>query len=134
MRAMITRSEGAVGEATVLVVEDSGPTAEVLCEVLREERVATAWARDGAEALSYLAREAPPCLILLDLFMPGPSGFDVLTALSADPRLREIPVVITSAADARAMARARDLHPGAEVMPKPFDIDLLIARVQHCRS
>jgi CheY-like chemotaxis protein len=123
-----------VGEATVLVVEDSGPTAEVLCEVLRDEHVTTAWARDGGQALSYLATEAPPCLILLDLFMPAPSGFDVLTALYADPKLRDIPVVITSAADARTMARARDLHPGAEVMPKPFDIDLLVERIQHCRS
>lgn len=123
-----------MSETTVLVVEDSGPTAEVLCEVLREEHVATAWARDGGQALSYLAHEAPPCLILLDLFMPAPSGFDVLAALQADPRLRDIPVVITSAADARAMARARDIHPAAEVMPKPFDIDLLVERIQHCRT
>jgi CheY-like chemotaxis protein len=131
---MTSRQEGAVGEATVLVVEDSDSTGEVLCEVLREERVATAWVRDGGEALSYLAREAPPCLILLDLFMPAPSGFDVLAVLSADPRLREIPVLITSAADARTMARARDLHPGAEVMQKPFDIEVLVERIQHCRS
>jgi signal transduction histidine kinase/AraC-like DNA-binding protein/DNA-binding response OmpR family regulator len=52
-------------------------------------------ASDGASALRQMA-ETPPALVLLDLMMPGLTGFDVLDQMRADPRLRQVPVIILS--------------------------------------
>lgn len=117
---------------TILVVEDNPSTGEILCEILRDEAIPSVWARSGRAALEYLAGALPPCMVLLDLFMPGVSGFDLLEHLHADANLRDVPVLIVSAADRRALDRARQLHPGVEVVAKPLDLDQLLQRIRTC--
>ena len=80
----------------------------------------------GADALSHL-RNVPgdavrrPHLILLDLYLPDMSGFDVLASLKADPRLRRVPVVIMTSSETEAdVARSYDLQASGFVT-KPFD-------------
>jgi CheY-like chemotaxis protein len=70
----------------------------------------------GSEALAYLKQEGDygdqprPHLILLDLKMPGMSGFDVLDAIKSDPTLRKIPIVVLSSSDRpEDIAEAYDL-------------------------
>ena len=53
-------------------------------------------ARDGADALAYLHRAAPPSLILLDLAMPVMDGWEFLAERERDPALQSIPVVVLS--------------------------------------
>ncbi len=118
----------------VLVVEDNRSTAEILCEILRDEALEPVWRSDGSAALAWLRAAGPPCLVLLDLFMPGVSGFDLLQHLRDDPALRRVPVVVISAADRSALARARSLHPGVEVLPKPLDLEVLVSRARACAS
>ncbi len=118
----------------ILVVEDNPSTGEVLCEILREEGLPSVWARSGQAALDYLTGAPPPCLVLMDLFMPGVSGFDLLERMRATPALRDLPVVVISAADRRATERARQLHPGVVVVPKPLDLDFLLEQVRACGS
>lgn len=83
---------------------------------------------DGRSGLELLQREGAD-LILLDLVMPQPDGFEVLQTLKADPGLAQIPVlVISGVEDVADVARAISL--GAEdVLPKSFAPVLLRARV-----
>jgi CheY-like chemotaxis protein len=86
-------------------------------------------ARDGDEALT-LARTVRPDLILLDVMMPGRSGFEVLAELRADPELAETPVVMLTA---RTQAADRDaaMSAGADrFLPKPFSPLQLAALVE----
>lgn len=76
----------------------------------------------GDEAIARLLHAAPlPDLVLLDIKMPLRDGFDVLRALRADPRTRELPVVMmTSSENAADVARARELGAN-DYVTKPMD-------------
>jgi CheY-like chemotaxis protein len=90
-----------------------------------------ALADNGRQALERLRAE-PFDLLLLDLQMPGLSGYDVLTQLKAEPALRRLPVIVLSASsDADRIAHCIEM--GAEdYLPKPFDPVLLQARIGAC--
>lgn len=93
----------------ILLVEDNDDDVVLLTESLKKTRLLRLVhvARDGREALSYLRREGPfggatrPGMVLLDINMPQMNGFQVLSAMKADPGLKTIPVVMltTSARD-----------------------------------
>ena len=91
---------------------------------------------DGAEALSYLRREAPhekaprPDLILLDLNLPRRDGREVLQEVKDDPDLRHIPVIVLTTSQAEEdVLRSYQLHANAYVT-KPVDFDRFIAVVR----
>jgi DNA-binding response OmpR family regulator len=85
-------------------------------------------AEDGASALALVEKEALD-LVLLDLMMPGISGYDVLALLKGDPRFREIPVIMISALS-ELDSIVRCIEAGADdYLAKPFDPTLLRARV-----
>ncbi len=83
---------------------------------------------DGAQALEAARRE-PPDLVLTDVMMPGLDGFELLEALRADPRLRDVPVILLSAR-AGEDARIEGLNAGADdYVVKPFAARELTARI-----
>ncbi|MCU1278810.1 MAG: glnG5, partial [bacterium] len=85
-------------------------------------------AEDGQAALTTLAQLGVPCIVLLDLVMPGMDGWKFLAVIQADPQLATIPVVIASA-HAATHAPAGT----AGVLRKPFDFDELFRVVaRHC--
>jgi CheY-like chemotaxis protein len=98
-------------------------------------------ARDGLEALDYLAGQGPfqdrtkhplPVLIVLDLKLPNKSGLEVLEWLRGQPDLREIPVVVlTSSREPGDIARAHELGVEAyEVKPVRFtELALIVASI-----
>lgn len=87
-------------------------------------------AADGVEALALIEREMPDC-VLLDLELPKLSGLVVLERIMADPRLRDIPVVIVTATDATAETMERALRTGAiDYITKPIVLPLVRARVR----
>jgi len=82
----------------------------------------------GAEFLLSIERHVPDCLIL-DLHMPGMSGFDVQAALARHPCVHLPVVVITGHDTVGARTRARDL--GAHgYLPKPVDHEALLGAVE----
>src|SRR5215468_514447 len=88
-------------------------------------------AADGPEALTVL-REQPIDLVLLDVLMPGMSGYQVLQRITADETLREIPVLMISALDEMdSVVRCIELG-ATDYLPKPFDPVLLRARIGAC--
>ena len=82
----------------VVVVEDDELIRESLIEVLGDHGYEAIGAADGREALDTLARlDALPCLIVLDLMMPGMDGREFRRIQREDPRLKTIPVIVISA-------------------------------------
>lgn len=81
-----------------LVIEDDRPTAELVETYLRGLGLETTIAASGEEGLAELAKQVPD-LIVLDLLLPGMSGWDVLAQIRLSPFLSHVPVLITSILD-----------------------------------
>ena len=113
---------------TVLVVEDSPEIAAMMALTLRLEGYNVAQASDGLQALE-VARAVRPGLILLDVMMPGLSGFEVAKVLKEDEITSAIPIIFVT-----AKHEVDDLVQGLEIavdyISKPFAVPELIARVR----
>jgi adenylate cyclase len=118
----------AIQPSRILVVDDNASNRDLLSRRLQRQGHDVLQADDGAAALALVEREALD-LILLDLMMPGISGYDVLTRLKSDPRFREIPVIMISALN-ELDSIVRCIEAGADdYLAKPFEPILLRARV-----
>ena len=113
----------------ILIVDDVATNRIVLKVKLATAHYETVQASSGKEALA-LARDLRPELVLLDVELKDMSGIEVCEQLKADPRTRDIPVVmITAFRDAARKMEA--LHAGAEeVFWKPLDEVVLLARLR----
>ena len=80
----------------VLVVDDNEDIRRMFARLVRSLGHDAVTAAEGEEAIAQ-ATENPPGLVILDLMMPGISGFDVLRSLRGDPRSRGVPIVVFSA-------------------------------------
>jgi adenylate cyclase len=115
----------------VLVVDDNAANRDLLSRRLTRDGHLVTMAEDGAAALA-LADTGGFDLVLLDLMMPGLSGFEVLCRLKAEERTCDIPVVMISALD-EIDSTVRCIEAGAEdYLPKPFNPVLLRARINAC--
>ena len=112
----------------VLLVDDTPENLAVLGELLQPQyRVRVA--NSGARALSVVASEPLPDLILLDVMMQDMDGYEVITRLRADPATRDIPVIFVTALDATEDER-RGLELGAaDYITKPVRPAIMRARV-----
>ena len=115
----------------ILVVDDNASNRDLLSRRLVREGYRVTAAESGAAALALTAAEGFD-LVLLDLMMPGMSGFEVLRRLKAEERTRDIPVIMISALD-ELDSTVRCIEAGAEdYLPKPFNPVLLRARIGAC--
>ena len=113
----------------ILVVDDVPRNVKLLADVLAAKGYRTSTAASGEEALAAIAVE-PPDLVLLDVMMPGLSGYDVCRAIRADPQLAMLPVVLVTALDP-AKERITGLEAGADdFLGKPIQQAELMARVR----
>ena len=120
-----------MSRARIMLVDDEPTTLEVVQTYLEEagytEFVSTSV---PGEALPGM-RAAPPDLLLLDLMMPGISGFEILAALRADEGLRYTPVIVlTAATDGDTKLRALELG-ATDFLSKPVDASELTLRVRN---
>jgi class 3 adenylate cyclase len=118
----------AMQPSRILVVDDNASNRDLLSRRLQRQGHTVLQAEDGTIALGLVEKEALD-LVLLDLMMPGISGYDVLVLLKGDPRFREIPVIMISALT-ELDSIVRCIEAGADdYLAKPFDPTLLRARV-----
>jgi diguanylate cyclase (GGDEF)-like protein len=113
---------------SILAVDDERANLAVLDNILSPEYTILT-AKSGESALARVEEE-PPDLILLDIIMPGISGFDVLTRLKASPATATIPVIIvTGLSDQEDEERGFALG-AVDYITKPFKNTIVLARVR----
>lgn len=119
----------ALGQATILIVDDTPDNLSVLGELLHPTYRVRA-ANSGRRALQIAHGHPTPDLILLDVMMPEMDGYAVLAELRADPMTRNIPVVFVTAMDATE-DEERGLDCGAvDYITKPLRPAIVLARVR----
>ncbi len=111
---------------SILVVDDEAPMRKYVSVNLKARGYEVLTAADGTEALK-LAAEHTFDLLILDINMPGPDGFEVLSGVRRD---NEVPVIMLSARG-RETDKVRALDLGADdYLTKPFGVEELLARVR----
>ncbi|MEW5850074.1 MAG: response regulator [Myxococcota bacterium] len=110
---------------TILVVEDEYAIMDALAALLQDEGYRVLTAAHGKEALEVMSRDKPD-VVLLDLMMPVMDGMTALQAIRADPQLRDVPVIVMSAASSR-------LNPASGASSrilKPFHVGVLLDEIR----
>ena len=125
--------------STILVVDDNPQNVELMLAYLEALNCTVHTAGDGLEALATVPKVNPD-VILLDIMMPRMSGFEVCRRLKADPKTREIPIIMIT-----ALNELGDIERGVEsgtddFLSKPINkLELLtrvksLLRVRHLKS
>ena len=126
----------------ILLVEDNPGDIRLTREALRGGKVRNRLSvvENGVEAVAFLGkkgkyRAAPrPDLILLDLNLPLKSGFEVLTEIKADPKLKRIPVVILTVSEAEEdIVKSYNLHANCYIS-KPITLGSFLQIVRSIES
>ena len=101
----------------IVVADDEPYIANLLADLLEGEGYRVRVAYDGEQALAAALEERPD-LVVSDVMMPRRSGLQLVQAVRAEPALRDVPIVLTSA------GRVPDIcWPGVEFIPKPFQLE-----------
>ena len=117
-------------QKTILIIEDDVEIQAFSSKVLALEGYGTLVARSGEEGL-LLLRENKADLLLLDLRLPGQSGWDVLKEIRNDPEIRTIPIIVFTAS-AAILQRMRAIDMGAtSYLVKPLSAAQLKNAVAH---
>lgn len=123
----MTDAPSNIMQARILLVDDDAELAAMLAQFLRNEGLEVFIAGDGHSALHQLA-DIHPDLVILDVMLPGRSGFDLLRDIRA--RLPRLPVMMLTARG-EPIDRILGLELGADdYLPKPFDPRELLARIR----
>ncbi|HET6148364.1 MAG TPA: response regulator [Polyangia bacterium] len=117
--------------SSILIIDDDLDIRREVSEILREEGLDVMTASNGGEALRLLRSSLPPSVVLLDLMMPGTSGWEFRRVQLTEPALASIPVLVFSSFDngPRNMA---DLH-AQGFLTKPCSIAELLAAIEPFR-
>lgn len=109
----------------ILIVEDQKELATLLCDFLRAENYIVTLAENGEKALALYERYGAR-LILLDIMLPGMDGFAVCSGIR---KLGDVPIIILSARTEKDDKLNGLLLGADDYMEKPYDIDILLAKV-----
>jgi adenylate cyclase len=115
--------------AKILVVDDTPRNVKLLADLLAVKGYDVITAASGAQALEQV-RSTQPDLVLLDVVMPGMSGYEVCRRIRDDPATKMLPVVMVTALDP-AEERIKGIEAGADdFLTKPINQPELLARVR----
>lgn len=115
--------------ATILVVDDMILNMTVLTKGL-ENDFNVVCLESGEATLDYLENNPKPSLIVLDVMMPGLSGYDVCREIKSNPRLASIPVIFITAITSKKDEELALSIGAADFITKPVDIHIAIARIK----
>ena len=110
----------------IMVVDDEDVLVEMVASLIEDLGMRTVVATNGQEAMkSLLQMQGAPALILSDVMMPQMNGIELANAVKRDPRLKNVPVILMSAAGRPSGTSVADgfIH-------KPFDLDLLLDLIE----
>jgi DNA-binding response OmpR family regulator len=113
----------------ILIVDDDETMTNLLQTLVMMEGHAPTIVNDSRKAME-MVRSVDPELILLDLMMPGLSGFELCALLQRDPKFANIPIIVVSARD-DVESKKRALRAGAkDYLTKPFDANELLQKIR----
>ena len=122
-------AERAPAAGRLLVVDDTPVNLKLMVDLLEFHGYEVETASTGEEALEAM-RRSPPDLVLLDVMLPGMSGYEVCRAIRADLQLAMLPVVIVTSLESRE-ERVKGIESGADdFLSKPVNSPELLARVK----
>lgn len=125
-------SGGNATRGTIVVVEDNPMLLQGLDRALTANGYRVETASSGKAALEMLERaDIDPDLLLLDVMMPGLTGFDVLRTVRAHPEQQHVPVVMITAATDRSVREAARNEGATDLLIKPFNLAELLERIDH---
>lgn len=110
--------------ASILVVDDDPEIATMLCTRLSKRGYKVSSAEDGHKALEVATRDKPD-LVLLDVMMPGKSGWEVARALKQDPETKHMKIVMVSAIGAKTNEITAPIYGADAHVDKPFEFEAL---------
>lgn len=118
-----------VADTTILIVDDDAVSRHVLAQALTGVGMPSHAVSSGDQAIAWL-NDHRPAVVLLDLLMPAPDGFEVLRHMRADPHLTGVPIVVLTALESdeeilRVFAAGAD-----DYVHKPFRPAELVARIR----
>lgn len=117
-------------QSTVLVVDDTPDNLSLMSGLLKDLYKVKV-ANNGEKALSIVASDNPPDLILLDIMMPGMDGYEVCSRLKANPETVDIPIIfLTAKAEVADEAHGLDLG-AVDYITKPISPPIVLARVRN---
>lgn len=108
----------------VLVVDDDEDIRETMRDVVEAAGCTVRLAPNVTEAM-HLLQTRVPCLVIVDLVMPGMTGADLIAAMRNDERLAATQVILCTSAPHRAPE-------GIPVLRKPVDVSTLLERIRGC--
>lgn len=117
----------ATAGAKVLIVEDDDDVRELLGEVLTDDGYQCVYATNGREGLKLLSDDRAIALVLVDLFMPVMSGWELVDALRKHPTHASTPYVVITSAPEQAPKDSR-------VLGKPISTSELLATARELTS
>jgi two-component system sensor histidine kinase ChiS len=130
-RASQSATEPSICTPYVLTVDDDRAIVEVIQFLLETEGFYGIGISDSLKVLSFLNSlkdDSLPSVILLDLMMPGLSGYEIASALSQNKRYQHIPIIIMTA-DSRVQS-VSGIQGAIDFVAKPFRLDPLLAKLK----
>ena len=125
-----------LSDKTILVADDDVEILGLVTRHLRTLDVKILEASDGEEALK-IARREKPNLVILDVMMPGMTGWEVCRAIREDESLANLGVIMLTGIGERLNEMTSPLYGADEYLDKPFefkDLDALVRRVLAARG
>lgn len=115
--------------STVLLVEDSQSTREVMTELLKKKGLKVQSAPDGEKALELISQMTPD-IVVLDIILPKMNGYEVCRQIKSNPKTKEVPVIICSSKK-EDFDRYWGMKQGADAyISKPFQASELVATIK----
>jgi putative two-component system response regulator len=115
--------------ARILVVDDEAANLELMHDALHRQ-YALNLANSGEQAMALIANGLRPALVISDISMPGIDGYELIALLREHPETRETPVIFVTSHNSAAEESAGLEAGAADFIPRPVNINVLLARVQ----
>ncbi|HKV57209.1 MAG TPA: response regulator [Ktedonobacteraceae bacterium] len=130
-RPSLSVAENSIRTPYVLIVDDDAAIVDVIQFLLETEEYGGVGITDSLKILHFLDSlndNLLPSVILLDLMMPGLSGYEIASALAQNERYRHIPIIIMTA-DSRVQS-VSGIQGAIDYVAKPFHLDPLLAKLK----
>jgi CheY-like chemotaxis protein len=117
----------------ILLVEDNKELSAAIIMRLKSYGYQTLQAPDAVSALSVAIKQQPD-LAIVDINLPGGSGFTVMDRMAQSPECPDVPVIVATASKEAGLREKARQHGASAFLEKPFSADSLLTAIQDARE